>query len=82
MTQRCTIEPNARLYGLGPRLASTTEIQKWIVRNHGFVPESAWIEDCKHRYGVPTNQPLPLNPCPPDRRAAIKQAFEHFRMLP
>ena len=28
------------------------EIQKWVVRTHGFVPESDWIEHCKQLAGL------------------------------
>ena len=28
------------------------EIQKWISRQHGFVPESAWILHCKEQFGL------------------------------
>jgi len=28
------------------------EIQKWISRQHGFVPESAWIAHCKELFGL------------------------------
>jgi len=29
--------------------ATDQEIQKWIPRQHGFVPESAWLLHCKER---------------------------------
>ena len=28
------------------------EIQKWISRQHGFVPESAWLLHCKEQFGL------------------------------
>jgi hypothetical protein len=28
------------------------EIQKWVVRTHGFVPEGPWIEHCKDLAGL------------------------------
>ena len=31
---------------IGPR-ATDQEIQKWISRQHGFVPESVWLLQCK-----------------------------------
>ncbi|PYT30811.1 MAG: hypothetical protein DMG57_07070 [Acidobacteria bacterium] len=50
--------------------ATDQEIQKWISRQHGFVPESAWIAHCKELFG-----------CPPEKVAAIKQAFRRFGLL-
>jgi hypothetical protein len=31
---------------------SNLEIQKWVVRTHGFVPEGPWIEHCKALAGL------------------------------
>ena len=33
--------------------ASDQEIKKWLLGNHGFVPESAWIHHCKALFGIP-----------------------------
>jgi hypothetical protein len=66
---------------LRPR-ATDQEIQKWVARQHGFVPESAWITRCKEEFGLATPGNAPQeNPCPPDKVAAIKQAFRHFGLL-
>jgi hypothetical protein len=66
---------------LRPR-ATDQEIQKWVARQHGFVAESAWITRCKEEFGLaaPGNASQE-NPCPPDKVAAIKQAFRHFGLL-
>jgi hypothetical protein len=62
--------------------ATDQEIQKWILRQHGFVPESAWIMHCKEAFGLSTPGIAPAeNPCPPEKVAAIKQAFRHFGLL-
>jgi hypothetical protein len=47
-----------------------------------FVAESAWITRCKEEFGLaaPGDAP-PENSCPPDKVAAIKQAFRHFGLL-
>jgi hypothetical protein len=66
---------------LHPR-ATDQEIQKWISRQHGFVPESAWLLHCKEQFGLVASETAPKeNPCPPDKVAAIKQAFRHFGLL-
>jgi hypothetical protein len=58
------------------------EIQKWISRQHGFVPESAWILHCKEQFGlVAPGTASPENPCPQDKVTAIKQAFRRFGLL-
>jgi hypothetical protein len=62
--------------------ATDQEIQKWISRQHGFVPESAWIAHCKELFGLATSDVMAnLNPCPPEKVPAIKQAFRHFGLL-
>ena len=73
--------PSAEQKSLRPR-ATDQEIQKWVVRQHGFVPESAWITGCKQEFGLAVPEDGPQeNPCPPDKVAAIKQAFRHFGLL-
>jgi len=57
------------------------EIQKWISRQHGFVPESAWIAHCKELFGLATGTSNTDNPCPPEKVAAIQQAFRHFGLI-
>jgi len=32
--------------------ATDQEIQKWISRQHRFVPESVWILHCKQQFGL------------------------------
>src|SRR2546426_8843642 len=61
--------------------ATDQEIQKWISRQHGFVPESAWIAHCKELFGLAAPGTSPHeNPCPPEKIAAIQQAFRRFRI--
>lgn len=69
---------------------STTyqEIQKWVKQHHGFSPKSCWIAHCKELCGLPVgiapNRQTTeerVEPCPPDKQVAIKQAFRHFGML-
>jgi hypothetical protein len=58
------------------------EIQKWISRQHGFVPESAWLQHCKELFGLAAPDAASKeNPCPPEKVAAIKQAFRRFGLL-
>jgi hypothetical protein len=59
--------------------ATDQEIQKWISRQHGFVPESAWLLHCKEQFGLAAPGTAPKdNPCPSEKVAAIKQAFRRF----
>jgi hypothetical protein len=58
------------------------EIQKWISRQHGFVPESAWILHCKEQFGLVAPGTAPVeNPRPPEKVPAIQQAFLWFGLL-
>ena len=62
--------------------ATDQEIQKWISRQHGFVPESVWLLHCKELFGLAAPGTAPKeNPCPPEKIAAIKQAFRRFGLL-
>jgi hypothetical protein len=62
--------------------ATDQEIQKWISRQHGFVPESAWLLHCKEQFGLVAPGTAPKeNPCPPEKIAAIQQAFRRFGIL-
>jgi hypothetical protein len=62
--------------------ATDQEIQKWISRQHGFVPESAWLLQCKEQFGLVAPGTAPKeNPCPAEKIAAIKQAFRRFGIL-
>jgi len=62
--------------------ATDQEIQKWISRQHGFVPESAWLLHCKEQFGLVAPGTAPAeNPCPHEKVAAIKQAFRRFGLL-
>src|SRR5690348_1900892 len=62
--------------------ATDQEIQKWILRQHGFVPESGWLLHCKELFGLTEPGSAPTeNPCPPEKVATIKQAFRRFGLL-
>jgi hypothetical protein len=55
-----------------PQRVTDQEIQKWISRQHGFVPESAWLLHCKEQFGLVALGTAPKeNPCPPEKVAAI-----------
>jgi hypothetical protein len=60
--------------------ATDQEIKKWVLSNHGFVPESAWIDYCKQLFGgsPPGSNQRNDNPCPPEKVPALKQAFREF----
>jgi hypothetical protein len=65
-----------------PLRVTDQEIQKWVSRQHGFVPESTWILYCKEQFGLVTPGTAPKeNPCPLEKVAAIKQAFRRFGLL-
>ena len=48
----------------------------------GFVPESAWLLHCKELFGLAAPGTAHKdNPCPPEKVAAIQQAFRRFGLL-
>jgi len=62
--------------------ATDQEIQKWISRQHDFVPESGWLLYCKEQFGLVAPGTAPNeNACPPEKVAAIKQVFRWFGLL-
>jgi hypothetical protein len=64
------------------RVLLTRNSRKWITRQHGFVPESAWILHRKEQFGLVAPGTAPAeNPCPQEKVAAIKQAFRRFGLL-
>ena len=65
-------------------LATDQEIQKWVVRQHGFIPQSYWITHCKELFGMTgpaAESRQEWQRCPTDKQTAIKQAFRYFGML-
>jgi hypothetical protein len=64
--------------------ATDQEIQKWVAREHGFIPQSSWIAHCKELYGLtvaPSESRHDWQTCPIDKRPAIKQALRYFGMI-
>ena len=60
------------------------EIQKWVVRSHGFVLERDGIEHCKQLVGlVPQRRSdeVTINPCPTEKQALVMQALKRFGMV-
>lgn len=68
-------------------MATYREIQDWVRQQYGFMPKTCWIAHCKELYGLPVRRAANREgeerkvPCPPEKRPAIRAAFEHFRML-
>jgi hypothetical protein len=64
--------------------ATDEEIQKWVARQHGFIPQSSWIAHCKELFGLTVaaaESRHDWQECPTDKQAAIKDAFFYFGML-
>ncbi|MGF6309796.1 hypothetical protein ABIB82_004207 [Bradyrhizobium sp. i1.8.4] len=69
-------------------MASYADIAKWIKAKHGFAAKTCWIAHVKSDCGLPMrdapNRIDPASreqPCPPQRRVAILDAFKHFKMI-
>jgi hypothetical protein len=79
MAGRCVPQPSRNQPVHEPRI---TRSKKWVARQHGFVPESAWLLHCKEQFGlVAPGTAHAENRCPPEKLTAIKQAFRHFGLL-
>lgn len=64
------------------------DIQPWVRATYGFTPKTCWIADVKSAHGLTTriaqnraDQNGRVEPCPPERRAAIEEALRHFGMI-
>lgn len=64
------------------------EIQSYVHRVHGFVPETCWIAHVKEQLGLPLRRApnrreahVRQKPCPAERRDAIVAAFRHFGIV-
>jgi hypothetical protein len=68
------------------RFASDLQIEEWVQERYGFVPHPFWIDHCRELYiqvgGSSVESRPPRYERPEDKRAAIKEAFLHFGMLP
>ena len=68
------------------RFASDLQIEERVQERYGFVPHPFWIDHCKELYIQGGRSSVegrsPRHDCPADKRAAIKEAFLHFGMLP
>jgi hypothetical protein len=67
--------------------ATYKKIQDWVKREFGFQPKTCWIAHCKEICGLslrnaPNRQGKErVEPCPAEKQAAIKKAFQRFGML-
>jgi hypothetical protein len=63
------------------------EIQTYVANKYGWKPKTCWIAHAKELGGLEV-PPAPnrkgkerMNPCPPDKLPAIREALEHFGMV-
>jgi hypothetical protein len=69
-------------------MARYSEIREYIREKHGVAVKTCWIAHVKEMCGLdPRKSPNRhsvkegVHPCPPDKVAIIKEAFEHFGMI-
>jgi hypothetical protein len=69
-------------------MATYRQIQDWVRCEAGFVPKTCWIAHVKADHGLTLRQasnryehPTRAEPCPIEKRAAIRSALEHFGMV-
>jgi len=72
----------------GMIMATDAEIQKFVQHHQGFIPKRGWIAHVKAARGIPTlrgakeaRRKHDIEPCPPEKREAIEEAFRHFGMM-
>ena len=68
-------------------MATYQQIQDWVAKNYGFIPETCWIADVKSQCGL-TMRKAPnrigdkrKKPCPKENVEAIRSALKHFGMI-
>ena|ERR1039458_7053192 len=69
-------------HGSRHQSATYPEIQKWVREQYRFTPKTCWLAHCKELLGLPVRvawnrrSTQRLVPCPPEKQAAIKKAFQ------
>lgn len=68
-------------------MSTYIKIQTYVANKYGWIPQTCWIADAKEKCGLKVS-PAPnregkerMNPCPPDKLVAIREAFEFFGMI-
>lgn len=69
-------------------MASYSQIQQYIKSKYGYSVKTCWIAHMKEVCGIPVrmahnryDSDRRTHPCPSDKQAAIRDAFQHFNML-
>lgn len=68
-------------------MATYVQIQEYVKKKHGFVPQTCWIAHIKELSGLSVGRAhnrhssRRIKPCPPSKVAPIREALEHFHML-
>ena len=63
------------------------EIQKYVIKNYGYVPKNCWIAHVKELSGLKTRKAWNRKskqrkyPCPPNKIKDIKETLNHFGRL-
>lgn len=68
-------------------MATYSQIQDYVRKQYGYIPQSCWIAHVKELVGLPVRRAhnrqgtVRVKPCPLEKRDHIRKAFEHFGML-
>jgi CDP-diacylglycerol--glycerol-3-phosphate 3-phosphatidyltransferase len=72
----------------GDIMATYNQIRNYVKEKHGFLPRGTWIAHMKEICGL---NPKPsvtrrspdkrVNPCPPEKQDALREAFAHFKLI-
>ena len=68
-------------------MAPYQQIQEYVKRRYGFVPQTCWIAHVKELSGLAVRRAANrrssrrVKPCPPDKQEPIHEALKHLGML-
>lgn len=70
-----------------PRRTTYRDLRAYAYARHGFSPRTGWIAHVKELSGLPLRRTHNrygtgrVDPCPSERRVAIKEALRHLRVI-
>lgn len=68
-------------------MATYFQIRLYVTQKYGWTPKECWIADVMNSYGLTKRKAWNrkgeerANPCPLEKRPAIKDALRHFGMI-
>ena len=72
---------------MNTNIVTYLEIQTWVAKKYGWIPETCWIADAKRKCGIPVKDAPnrkggeSVKPRLDSKLEAIKEAFRRFGMI-